>query len=141
MDLNFVVFRYQPELSSDKWVPLGVVVECPFEGGTQIGVVCLQAVSIEGSSELADAILQDVPAILRKEVESSRARLRPDEDFLEVLRAQNPWNFHFTVPKTETVETDEIMQATMELFYRYVLRGPTLDNGKASAHKPPKAIN
>ncbi len=67
------------------------------------------------------------------EVDGCRAKRRPDEHFLEVLRAENPWNFHFSTPKTENVVAADVTQAAMDLFYRHVLRSPR------AARKPPSA--
>ena len=122
MELSFVIFRYQPDLMKDDWLPLGVVAECQAGNETEIGVMCFASGEIPRSSELAAAMLRDVPAILNKEVEATRAQLRPGEDFLELLRARNPWNFHFTVSQKQTVDAENLQQATMQLFYRHVLR-------------------
>ncbi|HVS39232.1 MAG TPA: hypothetical protein VMS17_26990 [Gemmataceae bacterium] len=139
MKLRYVVFRYQPDLSKDDWLPLGVVAECPSDDEPEIGVMCLESAEARGGSELAGAMLQNVPAILNEEVEKTRARLLPGEDFLEVLRAQNPWNFHFTVAQEQTVKAEDLQQATMDLFYRHVLRRPSPSEAEPK-RKPQKAI-
>jgi hypothetical protein len=122
MRFKFVVFRYQPDLSKDKWTPLGVVVENRVHDGTEIAVVCMQGIKIEGTSELSSAMLQDLAAILRREVEECRVRLRPGDDFLEILRARCPWNFHFTIPQEEQIRSDDILEAAVECFVKHVLR-------------------
>src|SRR4051794_16158967 len=109
MDVNFAVLRYQPDLSKDDWIPLGIVTTSAIKEGTIIAVACLQSVEAEHASELARAILQDIPAVLRKEIESSCARFRPGDNFLEVLRASNPWNLHFSVPKRQSIAADDIL--------------------------------
>ena len=124
MHVKFVFLRYQPDLMKDEWLPLGIVAESPTVEGTEIGVLCLESVSIEGGSELASAMLEDAPAILRQEVEQTRARLRPSQDFLEVLRAGSPWNFHFSAPEQEELDSEGIQEATWELYRRHVLRRP-----------------
>lgn len=145
MQVKFVVFRYQPDLEMDKWVPLGVVAEYCYEEQVWLAVICLNTIAIDGVSDLASAMLQDVPTILRKEIDDSRARIRPGDDFLEVLRSRSPWNFHFSVPASATVQTDDIMQAAMELFNRHVWRSPSLALQQSRAsngtiHKPPMSI-
>ncbi len=122
MRFKLVVFRYQSDLSRDQWTPLGVVIENRTADGTEIAVVCMQGVRIEGTSELTSAMLQDLPAILRRELDDCRVRLRPDDDFLEVLRARCPWNFHFTVPVEEEIATDDILEGAVESFVKHVLR-------------------
>lgn len=130
---SHVVFRYQPDLNADDWIPLGVVVERSFDNGAEIGVVCSGAVEIEGASELSATMLNDVPAILTEEITKTRAKLRHDEDFLELLRAQNPWNFHFTKVETLNLGDMDIREAAMKLFYEKVLR-------RESQRAAPKAI-
>lgn len=119
---SFVIFRYQPDLLQDEWVPLGVVVERSCDNGNaEIGVMCLSQAEVEGSSELAAAMLQGADAVLTNEVQSTRARVLPSEDFLEALRAGSPWNFHFTQVDSCNLATDDLRQAVMMLFYMHVL--------------------
>jgi hypothetical protein len=101
--------------------------------------MCLANAELSSASELANAMLQDVPAVLTKEIQKTRSRLKPDDDFLEVLRAENPWNFQFSVPQTQTLSAENLQQAAMELFYLHVLRSP----GSAAEKKdrePPMSI-
>ncbi len=130
---SFVVFRYQPDLNADEWIPLGVVVERSFDNGAEIGVMCLGEVEVDGAGELSATMLKDVLAILTYEVTTTRAKLRPNEDFLELLRAQSPWNFHFTRVETVNLGDKDIRQAAMMLFYEKVLE----PQGQGEA---PKAI-
>lgn len=132
---SYVVFRYQPDLNADDWIPLAVVVERSFDNGAEIGVMCLGEVEVEGASELSATMLKDVLAILTDEVTRTRARLRPGEDFLELLRAQNPWNFHFTAVETVNLGDKDIRQAAMMLFYDSVL-GPQIQREAPTAIKP-----
>lgn len=118
---SFVIFRYQADLKIDEWVPLGVVVERSFDNGAEIGVMCLREIDVEGAGELARAMLKDVPAILKSEVERSRAQMLTNQDFLEVLRAECPWNFHFTQIETVSLDTEDISHAAMTLFSLHVL--------------------
>ncbi|HUY88699.1 MAG TPA: hypothetical protein VMV10_08190 [Pirellulales bacterium] len=119
---SYVIFRYQPDLLRDDWAPLGVVVERSCDnGGAEIGVMCLSQAEVEGCSEIATAMLQGADAVLRNEVESTRARMGGTEDFLEALRAGSPWNFHFTPVASCNLDTDDIRQAAMILFYKHVI--------------------
>jgi len=130
MQVDFAVLRYQQTLNDDRWIPLGIVAATPFEHGTIVAVVCLQTVEVEGASELAGAILQDIPTVLRKEIEASCAKFKPGDDFLEILRAGNPWNLHFSVPQKEDRNADDILDAAMQLFYERVVKSHVPTNGK-----------
>jgi hypothetical protein len=131
---SYVVFRYQPDLNVDDWILLGVVVERSWDNGAEIGVMCLGEVDVEGASELSCAMLKHVLAILTQEVDRTRATLKPNEDFLERLRADNPWNFHFTPVETKNLGEDkDLREAAMMLFYQTVL-------GPEAQHEAPKAI-
>lgn len=83
--------------------------------------MCLREIDVEGAGELARAMLKDVPAILKSEVERSRAQMLTNQDFLEVLRAECPWNFHFTQIETVSLDTEDISHAAMTLFSLHVL--------------------
>jgi hypothetical protein len=123
MNVKVVLFRYQPNLAKDKWFPIGIVVERSVKQETEIAVVCLQQLNMQATmSELAAAMLRDVPSILRKEVEGCRIRLKSKDDFLEALRAGNQWNFHFSVPEPASVEAEDILEAAFILFHKKVLR-------------------
>jgi hypothetical protein len=139
MEVSFVIFRYQPDLTRDESVPLGVVATPASPDSADVVAACLQCAHAGGVSELASAMLQDVPAILLKELQESCARLRPGEDFLEVLRANSPWNFHFSVPETRTIQTDDLSQATTWLFHQFVPLEP-LPKSRAARPKAPRAV-
>ena len=118
MKVQFIIFRFQPDLSKDEWVPLGIVAEDPSGECPYVVGVCYQSTPAQSASEVAAAILKDIPSLLRQEMMNQRDRI--DKDFLECLRAASPWSFHFSVPETAEAHAEELLEAGMSLFTRHV---------------------
>jgi hypothetical protein len=123
--IRFLLFRYQADLVKEIWWPLGVVAERKRNDETQIAVVCLQRpigeIADKAVSVLAKSMLEDVPTILRQEIERCGKRFALGQDFLEELRSQNPWNFHFSVPRTEQLDANDVLVAALRLFEKHVI--------------------
>jgi hypothetical protein len=123
MNIQYVVFRYEPDLREDGWIPLGLVAERRIgENETEAAVVCLKNLNIDEKDEFMGAILRNISGFLRRGVEQSRIELLPRQDLLERLRDKHKWNFHFSVPQETTVEYDALLQAAHDLFGKEVLQ-------------------
>jgi hypothetical protein len=123
MDIQYVVFRYEPDLRQDGWIPLGVVAERRIDATqTQASVVCMRNLDTGETDEFAGAILRNIGDFLRLGVQESRGELLPQQDLLERLRDKHKWNFHFSVPQELTVDHDELLRAAYDLFGTEVLQ-------------------
>ena len=135
MNIQYVVFRYEPDLRKDEWIPLGVVAEHRIGATqTQAAVVCLRNLDTGETNEFAGAILRNIGDFVRLGVQESRGELLPQQDLLERLRDKHKWNFHFSAPQYLTVEHDELLRAAYELFGTEVLQKLSLRGLLSPSH-------
>lgn len=123
MEIRYVVYRYTTNLLKDsEIIPLGVVVERIDPSlGRQIGLACVDSFKAVGASGITNALLGDIPTLLKAELDQARRRAKPGQDLLEALVEDNyPTNLHFARLQTAALDVLDVVEAAAVLYRELV---------------------